>query len=83
MQRTVDLKRPPEKIIERVEVQETPAPIRYKQSITVGRTLDDKFEVAIFGTNNRHDVRLLLRAVEKEVNIRKRRAIPLTQSAEV
>ncbi len=77
MQRTVDLKKEPA-----VVTNPTPGP-KIKHSIFVVRTEEDKFQVIIEGTNNRHEVRLLLRAVEKEVNIRKRRAIPLTQSAEV
>jgi len=77
MQRAVDLKKEP-------AVLKPLAPTgKVKHSLFVVRTEEDKFIVSIEGTNDRHDVRLLLRAVEKEVNIRRRRAIPLSQSAEV
>jgi len=75
MQRTVDLKKEPAVL--------KPLAPKVKHSLFVVRTEEDKFIVSIEGTNDRHDVRLLLRAVEKEVNIRRRRAIPLSQSAEV
>lgn len=68
MQRPVDLKK---------------GSLKTKHSIYVTRLDDDSFKVLIEGTNSMHDVRLLLRAIEKEIRIRRRRAIPLSQSAEV
>lgn len=65
------------------KTESKPPVLAIKNSIYAVRTEEDKFKVIIEGTNSMHDVRLLLRAIEKEIQIRRRRAIPLSQSAEV
>jgi hypothetical protein len=54
-----------------------------KHSAWVCRNDDDTYDIKIFGTNSRHEVSLLIRALEKEVSNRSKRAIPLSESTQV
>lgn len=60
--------------------EKNPVP-ELKHSLFVSRNTKDQFFVSIRGTDNKSDVMKLIRAAEKEISIRKRRAIPLSKSA--